>query len=1049
MVDGRIGALDIRTAQRLRQKQAAREADIARAVAQARESEEERVLSEQQRVAEVQRLARQAAELEARLVVVSFSDAPKTIRNRLAHNRKIIAQVEDLERRRQLLSAQKQQEAQAGRQEERFRQELASSKAQRALAEGDIKKAERFLKELPISAAEREEIIAGTREAFAARGVTITPEGVRVKRVEVLERVELPERRDRIGVAPPREERVYAPERVGTEETRLEVPEAQRLVTGERVLEPVGIPRPRVREPMAKLPPPLPSRLPPPGRVVIQEFGEKPLTAQERKKAEIERLAMQLELFEPTVIELGELVVPRIKPVPKEISLDVPFAFPTEAVSRVKLREQERLIKRIRATQVAGGEFEAGVITGGLAAGFVAGASLFSGGTLTLPALAIAGGAGFIGGAAGEFAEDITFIETGSPELAAGAGLATTVGVGFGVSKGLSRLLKPTAVETVGIADVEQVRFRKGVASDIELTGASRITTPVGAREVAFRADLQALAKPTKFKTKEVFEKFLGQKVKPFVVKPARLPAPQKELLRPLTERAVGRLEITVPRIQIGRLKIGRVTKVVPIGETIVAAPHEAVVFDIRMPKVPALLVGQQKGLVAGIKSTKPALFLDELRKRASLSVSGFEKTFKFRVLEKGERAVGVTFERLAGRLAVGKDFLKEKITVAARVEQVSAEALGLRDLPFQRGVRLGRAKGLTEFAKSFKEGIAPARVVPAPKPLAIVKPHISATVAKRASEQAIKAAQQSAKSLTRGVVISSAVVRGFQLPKERPVSLQLPRPVEIGAPKEVERQLQIRVPKQVSLQVPVSAQKQFAKQLQKAVPVQVTPPIQVAPPVQVAPPIQLAPPVAITAPIQVTPPVQITPPVLVTPPVFVAPTALQLPLPAPLPLPTPTPVPFPLMAKLEEPVVPLERPPEKVQGYHAQVRSKMREKAKGRFFRASKALPKNEALDVGSELVDNSVARSFRLRKAKQSVPRSLAPVPLRLGKFRRAKKERGVFVEKSRHAIDSIGELQGITAKGLLKLRKMRAAGIPISKKKRRKQRRQSIQSVAGQFF
>jgi hypothetical protein len=92
-----------------------------------------------------------------------------------------------------------------------------------------------------------------------------------------------------------------------------------------------------------------------------------------------------------------------------------------------------------------------------------------------------------------------------------------------------------------------------------------------------------------------------------------------------------------------------------------------------------------------------------------------------------------------------------------------------------------------------------------------------------------------------------------------------------------------------------------------------------------------------------------------------------------------------------------------------------------------NKPLSEDAALNLGVDYVDNSSARTFLLRKAGVGVEtQSLRP--FNLSKFRAPKgKTRlpvGSYVEKSQFNIDTQGELQGITARGLKKLREMRGA-------------------------
>jgi hypothetical protein len=124
--------------------------------------------------------------------------------------------------------------------------------------------------------------------------------------------------------------------------------------------------------------------------------------------------------------------------------------------------------------------------------------------------------------------------------------------------------------------------------------------------------------------------------------------------------------------------------------------------------------------------------------------------------------------------------------------------------------------------------------------------------------------------------------------------------------------------------------------------------------------------------------------------------------------------------------------PPATVPGHYSEI------KQKGKWKRFKGARPKNEAQGLAATVVDNSVSRSFRTKKADKFVTPSIFPRfsfgASLVRKFREGKKEK-VFVEKSRYAIDSFGEHMGITAKGWAALRNLKLRGIPIRKKKRRK--------------
>ena len=98
--------------------------------------------------------------------------------------------------------------------------------------------------------------------------------------------------------------------------------------------------------------------------------------------------------------------------------------------------------------------------------------------------------------------------------------------------------------------------------------------------------------------------------------------------------------------------------------------------------------------------------------------------------------------------------------------------------------------------------------------------------------------------------------------------------------------------------------------------------------------------------------------------------------------------------------------------GYRVQV------KRKGKFVFIGGLVPKSEALKIGSRFAMRTSARTFKLVPTKQFVmfPKTKGPD---LSQFRPAirkgKPVRGLFVEKTRFAIDMPGEFKEITLKGL----------------------------------
>jgi len=101
--------------------------------------------------------------------------------------------------------------------------------------------------------------------------------------------------------------------------------------------------------------------------------------------------------------------------------------------------------------------------------------------------------------------------------------------------------------------------------------------------------------------------------------------------------------------------------------------------------------------------------------------------------------------------------------------------------------------------------------------------------------------------------------------------------------------------------------------------------------------------------------------------------------------------------------------------------------KEKGQWLKANKSNEKNcinTAIKLGAKITDHTVARSFKVKKASGFAKNIKATRP-NLQKFYQPSKSRkpslaGAYIEKSKYAIDTVGELQGITAKGWIARRK-----------------------------
>ena len=107
-----------------------------------------------------------------------------------------------------------------------------------------------------------------------------------------------------------------------------------------------------------------------------------------------------------------------------------------------------------------------------------------------------------------------------------------------------------------------------------------------------------------------------------------------------------------------------------------------------------------------------------------------------------------------------------------------------------------------------------------------------------------------------------------------------------------------------------------------------------------------------------------------------------------------------------------------------------IREKGQDVEYNKKRSYPRQRAKNKGADIVDNSAAASFRIRKSKQPIDSGIDDSFFFLGhKFRsparKSKLPPKQFIEKRGFRIDSAGELAGITAKGLIAKRKKEMFG------------------------
>ena len=156
-----------------------------------------------------------------------------------------------------------------------------------------------------------------------------------------------------------------------------------------------------------------------------------------------------------------------------------------------------------------------------------------------------------------------------------------------------------------------------------------------------------------------------------------------------------------------------------------------------------------------------------------------------------------------------------------------------------------------------------------------------------------------------------------------------------------------------------------------------------------------------------------------------------QIPTPViPKPLPTLSP---PFLEKGKSKKQPTTKKEKKVPAYDVFVKKALLKKGKIRESRGytkanRKKLTKEEAINLGARLTDTYFNRSFKVRKTKKTVkPKAVRLNRGLLGKFRTAKRNSNIFVEKTIHAIDSFQEKQGIPFKAA----RLRRAGLINNKR------------------
>jgi len=292
------------------------------------------------------------------------------------------------------------------------------------------------------------------------------------------------------------------------------------------------------------------------------------------------------------------------------------------------------------------------------------------------------------------------------------------------------------------------------------------------------------------------------------------------------------------------------------------------------------------------------------------------------------------------------------------------------------------------------------------------------------------------ARAVTRGAVMGATIYGITKAPAVIPAM----KPARIPSISVKPREAVIQAPKARPISKPIAKEMEAGISLAK--------PIEVS--IPVAKPISIVTPIAtpITKPAEIAKPVTkpiakpITKPIAITTPIT---TPITKPITRPTEaivttfFPPPPPPLLPIIALPTEEELMMAPVAKKKPAHEVQVKSK------GKWRKASRELlPENLAFRQGGRIVDWTTSQRFRVKKTKKrttipdidkSAVRGIAR------KFRKAKKKKNVWIEKRKHAIDTLGELQGITFKGLQTLKMFPELRTPKRTKKRKEAVRKAV--------
>ena len=217
--------------------------------------------------------------------------------------------------------------------------------------------------------------------------------------------------------------------------------------------------------------------------------------------------------------------------------------------------------------------------------------------------------------------------------------------------------------------------------------------------------------------------------------------------------------------------------------------------------------------------------------------------------------------------------------------------------------------------------------------------------------------------------------------------------------------------------------------------PISISPGLSISPapsPISISPGLSISPKISISPIPSISPP-SISPGLSISPP-SISPGLSISPAPSPISIsPSISPAPSPI--SISPSISPAPSISPKLIKKEREIKQKLfdvevKQFKSKKFLRINKdPLPRNKALNRGADIIDHSVAASFKLTPSTKKVDKPILDDSIfwKSHMFRspvtKSKLPQKTFIEKNKFRINTPSELRGITAKGLLALRKKRA--------------------------